>query len=58
MATAQKQQQEASEYRYKPEQIDWDTNENLGLSKEYLEKKPFDPLLKVTKPMNSFTDRY
>ena len=20
--------------------IDWDTNENLGLSKEYLEKKP------------------
>lgn len=38
---------EASEYRYKPEQIDWDTMNNLGLSKEYLEKKNLlEPLLK------------
>ncbi len=38
MATAQTTT-ETSEYRYKPEQIDWDTMKNLGLSKEYLEKK-------------------
>ena len=37
MATAQTTT-ETSEYRYKPEQIDWDTMKNLGLSKEYLEK--------------------
>lgn len=38
---------EGSEYRYKPEQIDWDTMNNLGLSKEYLEKRNLlDPLLK------------
>ncbi|WP_134091106.1 DUF3945 domain-containing protein [Olivibacter sp. XZL3] len=38
---------EASEYRYKPEQIDWDTMNNLGLSKEYLEKRNLlEPLLK------------
>ncbi|MGQ2981839.1 DUF3945 domain-containing protein, partial [Flavobacterium sp.] len=35
------------EYRYKPEQVDWDTMKNLGLSKEYLEKRNLlDPLLK------------
>lgn len=46
MATAQKTT-EASEYRYKPEQIDWDTMKNLGLSKEYLEKRNLlDPLLR------------
>ena len=39
--------QQASEYRYKPEQIDWDTMTNLGLSKEYLEKRNLlEPLLK------------
>lgn len=38
---------ETSEYRYKPEQIDWDTMNNLGLSKEYLEKRNLlKPLLK------------
>ena len=38
---------EASEHRYKPEQIDWDTMNNLGLSKEYLEKRNLlEPLLK------------
>ena len=46
MATTQTTQ-EASEYRYKPEQIDWDTMTNLGLSKEYLEKRNLlEPLLK------------
>ncbi len=30
---------EASEYRYKPEQIDWETMNNIGLSKERLEKE-------------------
>lgn len=35
------------EYRYKPEQIDWDAMKNLGLSKEYLEKRNLlDPLLR------------
>lgn len=38
---------EKSEYRFKPEQIDWDTMKNLGLSKEYLEKRNLlDPLLR------------
>lgn len=38
---------ETSKYRYKPEQIDWDTMNNLGLSKEYLEKRNLlEPLLK------------
>ncbi len=38
---------DVSEYRYKPEQIDWDTMTNLGLSKEYLEKRNLlEPLLK------------
>jgi hypothetical protein len=52
METAQKTQnatanEEKSEYRYKPEQIDWETMSNLGLSKEKLEaKKLLDPLLK------------
>ena len=46
MATTETTQQ-ASEYRYKPEQIDWDTMTNLGLSKEYLEKRNLlEPLLK------------
>ena len=30
---------ETNEYRFKPEQIDWETMNNLGLSKEYLEKR-------------------
>lgn len=47
MATTQKTTPETSEYRYKPEQIDWDTMTNLGLSKEYLEKRNLlEPLLK------------
>lgn len=38
---------EAGEYRYKPEQIDWETMNNLGLSKEKLEKMNLlDPLLR------------
>ncbi|KVV15018.1 DUF3945 domain-containing protein [Flavobacterium sp. TAB 87] len=38
---------ETSEYRFKPEQIDWETMSNLGLSKEKLEKMNLlDPLLK------------
>jgi len=38
---------ETSEYRFQPEQIDWETMNNLGLSKEYLEKKNIlDPLLR------------
>jgi hypothetical protein len=36
---------ETSEYRYKPEQIDWETMNNLGLTREYLEKRNLlDPL--------------
>ncbi|OXB07794.1 DUF3945 domain-containing protein [Flavobacterium pectinovorum] len=36
-----------NEYKYKPEQIDWETMNNLGLSKEKLEKMNLlDPLLK------------
>lgn len=46
MATAQTTP-EATEYRYKPEQIDWDTLKNLGITKEYLEKRNLlDPLLR------------
>lgn len=38
---------ETSQYRFKPEQIDWETMNNLGLSKEKLEKlNLLDPLLK------------
>lgn len=38
---------ETSEYRYKPEQIDWETMNNLGLGKERLEKMNIlDPLLR------------
>lgn len=38
---------ETSEYKFKPEQIDWDTMNNLGLSKERLEKMNIlEPLLK------------
>ncbi|WP_240141000.1 DUF3945 domain-containing protein [Sphingobacterium bovisgrunnientis] len=46
MATTQTTET-ANEYRYKPEQIDWDTMKNLGLSKEFLEKRNLlDPLLR------------
>ncbi|WP_339678230.1 DUF3945 domain-containing protein [Cyclobacterium marinum] len=38
---------ETSEYRFQPEQIDWDTMNNLGLGKERLEKMNLlEPLLK------------
>ena len=38
---------DSNEYKYKPEQIDWETMNNLGLSKEKLEKMNLlDPLLK------------
>ncbi|MEC3880228.1 DUF3945 domain-containing protein [Parapedobacter sp. 10938] len=38
---------EAGEYRYRPEQIDWETMDNLGLSRENLEKRNLlEPLLK------------
>ncbi|GAA6765717.1 DUF3945 domain-containing protein [Flavobacterium sp. CGRL1] len=38
---------EAGEYKYKPEQIDWETLNHLGLSKEQLEKRNLlDPMLK------------
>ena len=38
---------ENNEYRYKPEQIDWETMNNLGLGKERLEKMNLlEPLLK------------
>jgi len=38
---------EVSEYRFKPEQIDWETMNNLGLGKERLEKMNIlDPLLR------------
>lgn len=38
---------ETGEYKYKPEQIDWETLNHLGLSKEKLEKMSLlDPLLK------------
>ncbi len=46
METAQKTPQ-VNEYRYKPEQIDWETMNNLGLGKEKLEKMNLlEPLLK------------
>ncbi|AZA56541.1 MULTISPECIES: DUF3945 domain-containing protein [Chryseobacterium] len=46
MATTQKAP-ETSEYRFKPEQIDWETMNNLGLGKERLEKMNLlDPLLR------------
>lgn len=39
--------QETSEYRYKPEQIDWETMSNLGLNREKLERMNLlEPLLK------------
>lgn len=38
---------EKIEYRFQPDQIDWETMNNLGLSKEYLENKNLlDPLLR------------
>ncbi|HSD06392.1 DUF3945 domain-containing protein [Flavobacterium sp.] len=38
---------ETSEYRYKPEQIDWKTMDSLGLNREKLEKMNLlDPLLR------------
>lgn len=38
---------ETSEYRYKPEQIDWETMNNFGLNREKLEKMNLlDPLLR------------
>lgn len=38
---------ESGELRYKPEQIDWETMNNLGLNKERLEKRNLlEPLLK------------
>ncbi len=38
---------EKTDYRFNPEQIDWETMNNLGLSKERLEKiNQLDPLLK------------
>src|SRR5690554_1272574 len=38
---------EKSEYRFQPEQVDWETMKNLGVSKEYLEKRNLlEPLLK------------
>ncbi|MCH5685456.1 DUF3945 domain-containing protein [Niabella sp. W65] len=47
-STTVQQPSQASEYRYQPEQIDWETLSKMGLSKEYLEKKKnlLDPLLK------------
>lgn len=46
MATTQKAA-ETNEYRFNADQIDWDTMKNLGLSKEYLEKRNLlDPLLR------------
>ncbi len=36
-----------SEYHFNPEKIDWDTMKNIGLNKEYLEKRNLlEPLLK------------
>lgn len=38
---------ETNEYRFKPEQIDWATLNNFGITKEYLEKRNLlDPLLR------------
>src|SRR5690606_34631851 len=39
--------QETTQYRYQPEQVDWETMKDLGLSKEYLEQRNLlEPLLK------------
>eukprot|EP01133_Synstelium_polycarpum_P003153 gene3153-3606_t len=39
--------EEKSEYRFQPEQVDWQTMNNFGVSKEYLEKRNLlEPLLK------------
>ena len=47
METTSQTTPETSEYRFKPEQIDWETMNNLGLGKERLEKiNLLDPLLK------------
>lgn len=47
METTSQTTPETSEYRFKPEQIDWETMNNLGLGKERLEKMNLlDPLLK------------
>lgn len=40
MATTQTTQAK-SEYRFQPEQVDWETMKNLGVSKEYLEKETY-----------------
>lgn len=38
---------EKSDYRYQTDQVDWETMNNLGLSKEYLERRNLlEPLLK------------
>lgn len=42
-----RQTPESSEYRFKPEQINWETMNNIGLSREKLEKMNLlDPLLR------------
>lgn len=46
MATSQTTPEQGN-YSYSPDQIDWDTMNSLGLSKEYLEKRNLlDPLLR------------
>jgi hypothetical protein len=46
-ATATESSPSTAEYRYKPEDIDWETMTNLGLNREKLEKlKILDPLLR------------
>lgn len=48
METTPQTTQETSEYRFKPEQIDWETMNNLGLGKERLEKMNLlDPLKRL-----------
>ena len=54
MATAQTTT-ETSEYRYKPEQIDWDTMKNLGLSKE---KGPILPCLAIEAAVRALSVNY
>ena len=47
METTTQAKPQNGEYRYTPQQIDWETMSNLGLSKERLEKMNLlDPLLK------------
>jgi len=47
IATATESRPSTGEYRYKPEDIDWETMTNLGLNREKLEKlKILDPLLR------------